>query len=77
MANFTPEEAAEAAAATGIDARSEDKAWALRVAAARGDDRVRLVHGCSGEIRFTREPLPLLRQWWRNLRQLIQKRYEI
>jgi putative peptide zinc metalloprotease protein len=41
------------------------------------DDRVRLVHGCSGEIRFTREPLPLLRQWWRNLRQLIQKRYEI
>ena len=37
MANFTPEEAAEAAAATGIDARSEDKAWALRVAAARGE----------------------------------------
>lgn len=43
----------------------------------RPGEEVILVHGCSGEIRFTRDPLPLLRQWWRNLRQLVQKRYEI
>ena len=36
-----------------------------------------LVHGCSGKIRFTLEPQPLLQQWYRKLRQLIQKRYEI
>lgn len=36
-----------------------------------------LEHGCSGRIRFTLEPQPLLQQWFRKLRQLIQKRYQI
>lgn len=41
------------------------------------DPEVTLVHGCSGRIRFTLEPQPLLQQWFRKLRQLIQKRYQI
>ncbi len=40
-------------------------------------EEVHLVHGCSGRIRFTLEPQPLLRQWFLKLRQLIQKRYQI
>lgn len=38
---------------------------------------VQLAHGCSGKIRFTLEPKPLLRQWVHKLRQLIQKRYQL
>jgi len=35
-----------------------------------------LLHGRTGRIRFTFEPEPLIRQWSRKLRQLIQKRYQ-
>jgi putative peptide zinc metalloprotease protein len=38
---------------------------------------VALVHGRSGKIRFDLDPEPLLQQWWRRLRQAIQKRYQI
>lgn len=34
-------------------------------------------HGRSGKIRFTLRPQPLLMQWIRKLRQLLQKRYRI
>ena len=46
---------------------------------ARVDDRpdTTLVHGCSGKIRFRLDPEPLLKQWIRQLRQLLQKRYQI
>ncbi len=37
MTDDLAQEAAQAAAATGIDAPTEDKAWTLRVAAARGE----------------------------------------
>ena len=40
-------------------------------------DAVNLHHGCSGRIRFALEPEPLLRQWVRKLRQLVQKRYQV
>ena len=43
----------------------------------RRSDEVALVHGASGEIRFKLDREPLLRQWLRQLRQLIQKRYQI
>ena len=36
-----------------------------------------LAHGCSGKIRFRLDPEPLLQQWIRQLRQLLQKRYQI
>jgi len=36
-----------------------------------------LYHGRSGRIRFKLSAEPLLRQWWRRLRQLLQKRYQI
>lgn len=35
------------------------------------------LHGRSGKIRFTLHPEPLLSQWVRKLRQLLQKRYQI
>jgi len=38
---------------------------------------VAFVHGRSGKIRFTMRPAPLLVQWGRKLRQLLQKRYQI
>lgn len=38
---------------------------------------VALLHGRSGKIRFSMEPEPLLSQWTRSLRQLLQKRYQI
>lgn len=41
------------------------------------DDRVEFRHLRSGEVRFTLDPQPLLSQWWRELRQLVQKRYQI
>jgi putative peptide zinc metalloprotease protein len=37
---------------------------------------VALLHGLTGRIRYTLASEPLLRQWLRSLRQLIQKRYE-
>ena len=38
---------------------------------------VMLLHGRSGKIRVEMRPEPLLAQWWRKLRQLLQKRYQI
>lgn len=36
-----------------------------------------LLHGRSGAIRFALPPEPLLPRWWRRLRQLLQKRYQV
>ena len=41
------------------------------------DPRVVLLHGRSGKIRFNLSAEPLLKQWVRALRQLLQKRYRI
>jgi putative peptide zinc metalloprotease protein len=41
------------------------------------DPEVAFLHGRSGKIRFSMEPEPLLMQWTRRLRQLLQKRYQI
>jgi putative peptide zinc metalloprotease protein len=38
---------------------------------------VALFHGRSGKIRYSLTPQPLLRQWVRKLRQLLQQRYQI
>jgi len=38
---------------------------------------VLFLHGRSGKIRFSMEPEPLFVQWFRKLRQLLQKRYQI
>jgi len=38
---------------------------------------VAFMHGTSGKIRFSMRPTPLLVQWARKLRQLLQKRYQI
>ncbi len=35
-----------------------------------------LRHGCSGTIRFTLAPEPLLAQWQRKLRQILQRRFQ-
>jgi putative peptide zinc metalloprotease protein len=40
-------------------------------------DAVEMLHGRSGRIRFTLEPEPALRQWYRAFRQLLQERYKI
>ena len=41
------------------------------------DPTVTFMHGRSGKIRFSMKPEPLLTQWGRSLRQLLQKRYRI
>ena len=38
---------------------------------------VTYLHGRSGQLRFTLEPEPLLGQWIRKVRRLLQKRYQI
>ena len=38
---------------------------------------VRLLHDRRGEIRFTLDPEPLARQWWRILRQTLQRRLQL
>ena len=38
---------------------------------------VAFLHGRSGKLRFTLRPEPLLMQWTRKFRQLLQKRYQI
>ncbi|MCL5098748.1 MAG: hypothetical protein M1608_14700 [Candidatus Omnitrophica bacterium] len=38
---------------------------------------VSFVHGRSGKIRFDLAPEPLFQQWYRRLRQMLQKRYQI
>ena len=51
MSDNLAQQAAEAAAATGIDAPTEDKAWALRVAAARGKTTPISIRGWTRIIR--------------------------
>lgn len=46
-------------------------------ASVQSSDRVLLLHGRSGKLRFTLNPKPLLFQWEQKLRQLLQKRYQI
>ena len=41
------------------------------------DKSVTFFHGRSGKIRFELPPEPLLQQWYRKLRQLLQQRYQI
>jgi putative peptide zinc metalloprotease protein len=41
------------------------------------DAPVALFHGRSGKIRFNLAPEPLLEQWYRRLRQLLQRRYKL
>lgn len=41
------------------------------------DDRVALLHGRAGKIRFDQAWEPLLPRWIRGLRQLLQKRYHV
>lgn len=41
------------------------------------DPEVAFLHGRSGKIRFSMQAEPLLLQWSRSLRQLLQKRYQI
>lgn len=41
------------------------------------DPEVEFLHGRSGKIRFSMSPAPLLVQWGRSFRQLLQKRYQI
>jgi putative peptide zinc metalloprotease protein len=43
----------------------------------KSDQDVDYLHGKSGKIRFTMRAEPLLVQWIRDLRQLLQKRYRI
>ena len=38
---------------------------------------VSFLHGRSGQIRFSLHPEPLLEQWFRKFRQLLQKRYQV
>jgi len=40
-------------------------------------DEVALHYLRSGEVRFTLDSQPLLTQWWRKFRQLLQKRYQL
>ena len=49
----------------------------FEVHAALAPTGVTLVHGRSGAIRFDLPPEPLLPRWWRRLRQLLQKRYQV
>ncbi|MEA3416871.1 MAG: hypothetical protein U9R02_12075 [Thermodesulfobacteriota bacterium] len=43
----------------------------------RTDPSVAFLHGRAGKLRFTLHPKPLLMQWGRKFRQLLQKRYQI
>lgn len=49
----------------------------FEVHAALAPSSAPILHGHSGEIRFDLPPEPLLPQWWRRLRQLFQKRYQV
>jgi putative peptide zinc metalloprotease protein len=49
----------------------------FRIDADIDSDRVTILHGASGLIRFSLTPKPLLVQWERNLRQLLQRRYNL
>lgn len=62
VANNRPEEAAEPF---------------FEVHATLASAEATLLHGRSGEIRFALPAEPLLPQWWRRLRQLFQKRYQV
>jgi putative peptide zinc metalloprotease protein len=41
------------------------------------DSGAALLHGRSGRVRFRLHPEPLLLQWYRRLRQLVQSRYQL
>jgi putative peptide zinc metalloprotease protein len=43
----------------------------------KASSEVAFVHGRSGKLRFSLHPEPLLTQWARKFRQLLQKRYQI
>jgi putative peptide zinc metalloprotease protein len=43
----------------------------------KSNPEVTFMHGMSGKIRLSLRPTPLLVQWGRKLRQLLQKRYQI
>ncbi|MGN7614119.1 hypothetical protein ACQZV8_18785, partial [Magnetococcales bacterium HHB-1] len=38
---------------------------------------IMLLHGLSGRLRFTMNPEPLLYQWGRSVRRMLQKRYQL
>jgi putative peptide zinc metalloprotease protein len=57
-------------------ARAAEPFFELRAIVAP-DERVRLLHGRSGRIRIEMHPAPLLEQWYRKLRQLLQRRYQL
>ncbi len=42
-----------------------------------GSDEVQYFHGVSGVLRISLTPTPLLWQWYRQFRQLLQKRYQL
>lgn len=41
------------------------------------DTAVNLMHGRTGTVRFTLPPKPLAYQWYRDLRQVLQRRYQL
>lgn len=60
---------------TGLD--TTEPFFELRAHLEQGSDSVTLAHGHTGRIRFVFASEPLLQQWVRKLRQLIQKRYHL
>ena len=56
--------------------RAAEPFFELR-AAVEPRDPVQLLHGRSGRIRVDLRPEPLLEQWYRKTRQLLQRRYQI
>jgi putative peptide zinc metalloprotease protein len=54
--------------------RAAEPFFLVRAELAR-DPAVTLLHGRSGQIRYTLPPEPLLRQWGRRLHQLLQREY--
>ncbi len=49
----------------------------FRIDADLAGQDIALFHGASGLIRFSVAGKPLLVQWWRDLRQLLQRRYQL
>ena len=57
--------------------RSAEPFFEVRSVVGDGDEGLSLLHGRTGKIRFQLPPKPLLEQWLRRLRQLIQRRYQM
>lgn len=55
----------------------EAKELFFEVHASLAPTEAALLHGRSGTIRFALPSEPLLPRWWRRLRQLLQKRYQV